>query len=253
MKHISLFSGIGGFDLAAEWMGWENVAHCEIEQYQRTKLNKHFPNSNSHADITTTDFRIYNGRIDVLTGGFPCQDISAANFKSAGITGSRSGLWSHYARAIREINPKFCVIENSPELLKKGFEKVLFDLSEIWYDAEWECISASAFGFPHERERLFIVAYANGIRQPGSGNIFENTCYNQESRDWQANRVIDAIQRKTLPPLCDANHGFPERVVKNGIATLGNAALHGLGNAIVPQVAHQIFKAIAEYEKIQQV
>lgn len=250
MKHISLFNGIGGFQLAADWAGIENVASCEIDPYCNSKTKIHFPNCIQHQDITRTDFKIYNGTIDIISGGFPCQDISAANFNATGITGSRSGLWSHYARAIREIMPRYCVIENSPQLLKKGFEKVLFDLSEIGYDAEWECISASAFGFPHERERLFVVAYANGIRQSGSWNIFNNISYRQEGRDWETNRVINAIQQKTLPPLCDANNGFPERVVKDGKETFGNAALHALGNAVVPQVAHQIFKAIQQYESL---
>lgn len=242
--HGALFNGIGGFQLAADWAGYENTMSCEIDPYCNSKTKNHYPNCIQHGDITTTDFRVYRGKINVLTGGFPCQDISAANFKSTGITGNRSGLWCHYARAIQEISPKYCIIENSPNLLKKGFEKVLSDLSKIGYNAEWECITASAFGYPHERERLFIVAYANGVRQPGQGNIFENISYNEKSRDWEANRIINAIQRKTLPTLCNSNNGFPERVVKNGKITLANCALHALGNAIVPEIAYEIFKAI---------
>lgn len=244
MKHGSLFSGIGGFDLAADRIGWKNQFHCEKDEFCRKILKRHWQNTISYEDITTTDFSIWNGRIDVLSGGFPCQDISPANFNAQGITGIRSGLWSEFDRAIGEINPNWIVIENSPNLLKKGFEKVLFDLSNRGYNAEWECISASAFSFPHERKRLFIVAYSNGIRQPGSRNIFEDIRNHTAGREWQTNRVIDAIQRKTLPPLCDSNNGFPDRMVKNGIKTLGNAALHALGNAVIPQIPEQIFKVI---------
>lgn len=242
MTHGALFNGICGFQIAAQRLGWDNIFSCEISDYCNQVAKKHFPNCIQHGDITTTDFSIYNGQIDVLTGGFPCQDISAANFNAKGITGARSGLWSHYARAIQEIGPRYCVIENSPQLLKNGFEKVLYDLSAIGYNAEWECISASAFGYPHERTRLFIVAYANGIRQQGQGNIFENISYHPQNRDWETNRVINAIQRKTLPLLCDANYGFPEQLVKAGTVIPGNAALHALGNAVIPDIPYEIFK-----------
>jgi len=237
MKHGSLFSGIGGFDLAADLMGWQNIFHCEKEEYQRSVLKKHFPKSKSYEDIKNFSATEYRNRINVLSGGFPCQDISAANFKSVGIVGKRSGLWSEYARVIHEVRPDYVVIENSPNLLKKGFETVLFDLSEIGYNAEWECFTAEAFGFPHKRERVYVIAYPNGVRQPGSRDILGNISYNQESRDWQTNRVINAIQQKTLPPLCESNNGFPTQL-----------PLTGLGNAIVPAIAHSIFKAIEKYE-----
>lgn len=230
--------------IAAERMGWKNRFHCEINEYCNSKVKKRYPNSIQYEDIRNFDAREWKGGIDIISGGFPCQDISSANRNAVGITGQRSGLWGEYARVIHEVRPKFVVIENSPNLLRKGLEKILFDLSEIGYDAEWECISAEAFGYPHERVRLFIVAYPAGFRQPGQGNLFENCRYNQESRDWQTNNVINAIQRKTLPPLCDSNNGFPERVVKDGKITLGNAALHALGNALIPEIAYQIFKSI---------
>ncbi|WP_158275329.1 DNA cytosine methyltransferase [Pedobacter sp. HMWF019] len=240
MKHGSLFSGIGGFDLAAHRMGWNNVFHVEKEDYQNSILKKHFPKSKQYGDIKTFEAKQYGGgKIDILSGGFPCQDISAANFKSIGIVGNRSSLWGEYARIIYEIRPRFVIIENSPNLLKKGFEKILHDLSEIGYDAEWECFTAEAFGYPHKRERIYIIAYPNGFRQQRSGYIFENVRYNQESKDWETNRVINAIQRKTLPPLCKSNHGFPTQL-----------ALTGLGNAIVPEIAYQIFQAIIRFEAV---
>jgi DNA (cytosine-5)-methyltransferase 1 len=237
MKHLSLFSGIGGFDLAAEWLGWENVAHVEISEYCRNVLKIKFPKAESYEDIKETDFTRFRGSIGVMSGGFPCQDISAANFNAVGIEGERSGLWSEYSRAIYEARPDYVVIENSPQLLRKGFEKVLYDLSEIGYDAEWECFSAKAFGLPHERERLYVVAYPNGFRQQGPRNILKNTRYHPASREWETNRVINAIQRKTLPPLCDSNHGFSTQL-----------ALSALGNAVCPIIPFSIFKAIEKYE-----
>jgi len=237
MKHYALFNGIGGFQIAAHELGWKNVASVEISDYCNSITKKHFPECKQYGDIKTTDFKEYNGKVKIITGGFPCQDISAANFKSVGIVGERSGLWEHYDRAIYEIRPEWVVIENSPNLLKKGFEKVLFDLSEIGYNAEWECFTAEAFGLPHERERLYVIAYPNGIGQQGSRNIIQNTCNYQASREWETNRVINAIQRKTLPPLCESNYGFSTQL-----------ALHALGNAVCPIIPYSIFKSIEAYE-----
>lgn len=244
MTHGSLFSGIGSFEIASYLMSWKNVFHCEIECYQRSILKRHFPLSKSYEDIKNFDATEYKGRIDVLTGGFPCQDISASNFKAGGIMGTRSGLWSEYARIIYEIRPKVVVIENSPQLLSKGFERVLYDLCEGGYDAQWKCFKAYEFGLPHERERLFVIAYPTSIRQSGSGNFWDGFRYYQASDAWQTNNVINAIQQKTVPPLCESNNGFPERIFKSGVKTNGNAALHALGNAIVPAISYSILKHI---------
>lgn len=144
MTHASLFSGIGGFDLAAEWMGWENLFTCEIDEFCTKVLKYHFKNSKHYGDITKTDFNEWKGKIDVLTGGFPCQDISIAGLQY-GIHGSKSGLWVEFNRVIKETNPRYVVIENSPQIFNKGFEKILFDLSESGYDAEWQCLCASDY------------------------------------------------------------------------------------------------------------
>lgn len=236
MKHIALFNGIGGFQIAAQEVGWENIVSVEISEYCNSKTKIHFPDCIQHGDITKTDFKQYANKVDIISGGFPCQDISAANFKSVGIVGERSSLWSHFARAIYEARPSYALIENSPNLLRKGFEKVLHDLSEIGYNAEWECFSAEAFGLPHKRERLYIIAYPNGVGQQGSRNILKNTRNNQASRQWETNRVINAIQRKTLPPLCESNHGFSTKL-----------ALHALGNAVCPIIPYSIFESINNY------
>jgi hypothetical protein len=130
MKHISLFSGIGGFDLAAEKAGFENIAHCEIEEDKREVLKNNFPNSKSYGDIKEFDGRKYRNTIGIVSGGFPCQDISIAQQSkklggAKGIKGKRSGLWKEYARVIRQIRPKVIVFENSPMLLNRGLQNDL--------------------------------------------------------------------------------------------------------------------------------
>lgn len=161
MTHGSLFSGIGGFETGAEWVGIETLWNCEIEPFQRSILKKHFPNTKQYEDIKELS---NPGYVDIISGGFPCQDISIAG-KGVGITGSRSGLWSEMHRVIREVRPRYVIIENSPMLLVRGFERVLCDLSKTGYDAEWQCLSNAAFGFDHHRERVYVIAYSNEIKQ----------------------------------------------------------------------------------------
>jgi DNA (cytosine-5)-methyltransferase 1 len=169
----SLFAGIGGFDLAASWMGWETAWFSEIDPYASAVLAQHWPGVPNHGDITAIDFRAVEP-VDLLCGGFPCQDISNAG-KRAGIDGERSGLWSEYARAIGELRPRYVVVENVAALLGRGLERVLGDLAALGYDAEWEVLSAADVGAPHLRERLWIVAYPNrgrgtrGASLPGAG------------------------------------------------------------------------------------
>jgi DNA (cytosine-5)-methyltransferase 1 len=153
----SLFAGIGGFDLAARWMGWETAWFSEIDPYASAVLAQHWPGVPNHGDITKIDFRAVEP-VDLLCGGFPCQDISNAG-KRAGIDGERSGLWGEYARAIGELRPRYVVVENVAALLGRGLERVLGDLAALGYDAEWEVLSAADVGAPHERERLWLVAY----------------------------------------------------------------------------------------------
>ena len=157
LTHGSLFSGIGGFNLGAQWAGIETVWDCEILPYNRQILKQHFPNSIQYEDITKLQ---YPSQVDIVSGGFPCQDISISG-NMEGINGSRSGLWFEMFRIIRDIRPKYVVIENSPMLLVRGFEQVLCNLSYVGYDAEWQVLSARDFGYPHRRDRLFCVAYAN--------------------------------------------------------------------------------------------
>jgi len=162
MKHGSLFSGIGGFDLASEWMGWENVFHCEIAEFPRKVLNYYWPNAKTHEDITKTDFTIYRGTIDILTGGFPCQPYSAAG-KRLGKEDSRH-LWPQMLRAIQEIKPRWIVGENVAGFLTWNdglvFREVCTDLENEGYEVQAFVIPACAVGAPHRRDRVWIVANA---------------------------------------------------------------------------------------------
>ena len=163
MKHGSLFSGIGGFDLAAEWMGWDNVFHCEWEEFPRKILNYYWPNAISYGDITTTDFTVHRGKIDILTGGFPCQPYSAAG-KRLGTEDDRH-LWPEMLRAIREIKPRWVVGENVSGLLSWNegvvFEEVQTDLEAEGYEVQSFVLPAASVGAPHRRDRVWIVAHAD--------------------------------------------------------------------------------------------
>jgi len=174
LRVLDLFSGIGGFSLGLEWAGgFEPVAFCEMKPHARAVLAKHWPSVPCHDDVTTYDFK--EGEADVITAGFPCQDISFAG-AGAGLAGARSGLYREVIRAIRVVRPLRAVLENVAALLSRGLGTVLGDLASIRYDAEWHCIPASAVGAPHRRDRIWIVADAGGeqhesCRPPLSGAL----------------------------------------------------------------------------------
>jgi DNA (cytosine-5)-methyltransferase 1 len=163
VKHGSLFSGIGGFDLAAEWMGWENVFHCEWNDFGKKVLNYYWPKAISYHDITKTDFTIHRGQIDILTGGFPCQPYSAAG-KRKGKEDDRH-LWPEMLRVIREVQPKWIVGENVLGLVNWNgglvFEEVCTDLEAEGYEVQPYVLPAASVGAPHRRDRVWFVAYSN--------------------------------------------------------------------------------------------
>ena len=162
----SVFSGIGGIELGLERCGMKTFWQVEKDPYCRAVLRKHWPNTEQFDDICTAGSHNL-APVDVICGGFPCQDISLAG-KGAGLDGGRSGLWFEYVRIVRELRPRFVLVENVSALLTRGLDRVLGSLAEIGYDAEWDCIPASYVGAPHRRDRIWIVAY------PGSKGRWED-------------------------------------------------------------------------------
>jgi DNA (cytosine-5)-methyltransferase 1 len=177
MNYIDLFHGIGGFALGAYWAGmkFDNHFCSDIEPYAQKLYKLRFPDSIQLGDITKIDTEALKqyGTEWIITGGFPCQDISIAG-KGAGITGARSGLWFEYWRIIRDLRPRFAIMENVGALTFRGLDAVLGSLAEIGYNAEWQDIRSSDMGAPHKRERIWIVAYPESLRSE-EGKSFSNT------------------------------------------------------------------------------
>jgi DNA (cytosine-5)-methyltransferase 1 len=251
MKHGSLFSGIGGFDLAAEWMGWENVFHCEWKEFNQKVLKYYWQNAISYTDITKTDFSIHRGNIDILTGGFPCQDASQVGQKK-GLDGERTGLFFEMCRAIREIKPKFVVAENVANILKinkgKDFSRILSELSGMGYNAEWRICRASEKGSPHKRERLYLVAYSDSIRLQKGQTFIPYVQEKTSPKPWSINGTTIQNLRGGIwssnPPVLLMDDGFPYPVDGISVPEYRRRSIESAGNAIVPQIAYEIFKAI---------
>lgn len=157
----SLFAGIGGFDLGLERAGFEVKWQVEIDPFCRRVLAKHWPHVRRYEDVRTVG-RHNLEPVDVICGGFPCQDISSNNQNKRGIEGPKSGLWREMLRVVREMGPPVVVVENVSDLLVRGLGTVLGELADVGYDAEWESLPAAAFGLPQRRWRVFIVAYPSG-------------------------------------------------------------------------------------------
>lgn len=288
LRILDLFSGIGGFSLGLERTGgFETVAFCEIKEFPRKVLAKHWPGVPIFHDIRELKGKDV-GAVDVICGGFPCQDISFAG-KGAGIEGERSGLWSEYARLIGEIRPRYVLVENVAALLGRGLDRVLGDLAALGYDAEWHCIPASAVGAPHRRDRIWIVAYTRSEQHKSSGDALtgsiaaqllgsamaysqgercgEKGQHSQRSEEWPAGggHVSDCDGAKF--PLSGAFQAGENWEQGWGLSAasdwwsvepeLGRVAhgipdrahrLKALGNAVVPQIPELIGRAILEAE-----
>ena len=331
MKHGSLFSGIGGFDLAAEWMGWTNVFHCEVNEFGKKVLEHYWPNAISFGNVTDINFRPYRGTIDIISGGFPCQPYSSAG-KRLGKEDERH-LWPEMLRAIREIQPRWIVGENVLGLVNWNgglvFEEVQADLEAEGYEVQPFILPAASVNAPHRRDRVWFIAYSNerddgraarkderesgaervqerdAVRQfAQSGEVQRNATNpdngfsNKQEREIQAGRHtlerggepnapdsdneglegqtsqrIQARPRRrnkfqnakplrgsgensktnfqnfpTQPPICGGDDGLPRELDNITFPKWRNESIKAYGNAIVPQVAHQIFKAIEAYE-----
>lgn len=296
MKHGSLFSGIGGFDLAAEWMGWENVFHCEWNPFGQKVLKYYWPKAESFNDITKSDFTKYANTIDIISGGFPCQPYSSA--------GQRKGkederhLWPHMLRAIQEISPRYIVGENVRGLLNWNggmvFDEVCVDLENNGYQVAPVVIPACGVNAPHRRERIWFVAtntnnvrlqhttqtgnmgnsktktqgqrsqFAKSVETNGSNGIVTDTGnerlqgrefngtfnggkqHSDESHDAiaQLHQIPHWHEFPTQSPVCGRNDGIPRQLVGITFSKWRTESIKALGNAVVPQVAFEIFKAI---------
>ena len=162
MKVLDLFSGIGGFSLGLERAGMETVAFCEFDSHARKVLKKHWPSTQIHEDVRELDGKDYRGSVDVVCGGFPCQDLSVCG-KKEGFAGERSSLYREMLRIVGECEPEFAIFENVTGLLTgesgRWFAKFLYDLAAVGYDAEWQCIRGDNIGMPTYRDRVWILAY----------------------------------------------------------------------------------------------
>jgi len=167
MTHGSLFSGIGGIDLGFEWAGIETKWQVEIDDYCQKLLSLRFPHTKKFTDVRKVGSHNLE-KVDIISGGFPCQDISVAG-KGAGLEGERSGLWTELHRVISELRPRFAFIENVPMLTIRGGTRVIADLAEIGYDAEWQIVGADDVGAWHRRKRIWIVAYPTSDGCSSSG------------------------------------------------------------------------------------
>lgn len=284
MKHGSLFSGIGGFDLASEWMGWENIFHCEWMPFPRKVLDYYWPNADSHIDICKTDFTKYANKIDILTGGFPCQPFSLAGKRKG--TNDERYLWGEMLRSIQEIKPKYLIAENVFGITNIDgglvFEQVCLDLETEGYEVQPFIIPAASKNAPHRRDRVWFVAYSNGatkkcesrtnnrktkeVWREKESNVFTEFCGNGNATDTKVTRSkrqcftqsgkvqsnrrdssylqTEFFQFPTQSPICGRDDGLPTKLDGITFPKWRAESIKGYGNAIVPQVAYEIFKSI---------
>lgn len=273
MRVLDLFSGIAGFSLGLERVGMETVAFCENDKNCRELLSKHFPLTPIFPDVKTLKASDIPEGVDVICGGFPCQDVSYSGLQKGILEGERSGLWKQYARIISEVRPKYVVIENVENLIKNGIGVVLNDLYQIGYDAEWHCITAESVGYPHQRDRVFIISYPSRSGQYGNFRLSGQVHTDSE---WEGEETHTEGQEceSQLIPICPilSPGAFEElrssysnefhavssvRRVVDGIPTKldetrRKAAIKQLGNAIVPRIAEIVGRAILRDAIIQE-
>lgn len=255
MTHVSTFSGIGGIDVAANWAGFQTVALCEIDKFCQRVLAKNFPGVPIYDDITTFTGSNYRGAT-LLSGGFPCQDISNANRAAVGIAGRRSGLVKHIIRLATEIVPSWILLENSPRLLTRGYDWLESELRNIGYSPVSVVLEAGDVGSYQESERVFIIA---SLDKMGSRKVMESPISNdlprnigrgaEKTKPGRQHVILRADSNTcetvysdgsiiSAPVFCGDVHGIPDRLDR----------LRALGNAVNPYQAYPILKVIADVE-----
>jgi DNA (cytosine-5)-methyltransferase 1 len=239
-KVLDLFSGVGGFSLGLDRTGaFRTVAFCEKDEKCHRVLRKHWPHVPIYTDVRelTLGTLQADGIVpDVIVGGFPCQDISAAG-RGEGIIGERSGLWSEMFRLIRDVRPTWAIIENVRALSSRGLTLVLQNLNEIGYCAEWNCIPVSSLGGPHERDRIFVVAYPDKPRLEGRNRPILHECASKllaRERSSCEGKLSDCWE--TDPHVLRVADGVPNRVDR----------IKQVGNSVCPQLIELLGRAIIE-------
>lgn len=248
----SCFSGIGGLERGLELTGgFETKWQIEKDEAASRILSKHWPQCKRLSDIRDVCVSDLE-RVDMVIGGFPCQDVSRAG-KCAGITGDRSSLYRELLRTVRMVRPKYTLMENVAALLDDGLGVVLGDMAETGEDVEWDCLSACEFGAPHTRERVFILAYPGG--KPRSFRVFnwdsENaTGGGQKEKEWSEDPILAQTRTEahrriranspwvSEPEIPRMAHGLPSELDE----------IRCLGNAVVPAVASKVGQMILDYE-----
>lgn len=235
---LDLFSGVGGFSLGLERTGgFVTTAFCEIDPFCRRVLAKHWPGVPILDDVTTAEFP----SADIITAGFPCQNISGAGDRS-GLSGPYSGLWREVVRAIRVVRPRIALLENVADLLGRGMGRVLGDLAEAGHDAEWDCVQAVEVGAPHERDRIWIAAHAEGVGC-GAGRpwgLADGLAGLPLAPCWETSvgPVAHFEERQDEPALLGVDDGVSDRVDR----------VFALGNTLHPKVPEMIGRAILAAE-----
>lgn len=237
MNHLSLFSGIGGIDLAAEWAGMKTIAFVEQNKFCQKVIAKHWPGVPIFDDVKTITAKDFHEPIDIISGGFPCQPFSNAG-KQLGREDPRH-LWPEFSRIIGEFRPDWVVGENVTGIIASELDEVLHDLESKDYTARTFVFPACAVEADHERFRVFIIAHAKCKRQQGQRE-FKPPIHKETPKNQEADRFINAFRQSSLPFLCREHDGVPEKLAKDGLAALGNA--------VMPQQIYPIMKAIMDIE-----
>ncbi|WP_407198995.1 DNA cytosine methyltransferase [Citrobacter portucalensis] len=245
MNELALFAGAGGGILGGHLLGWRTVCAVERDAYaaqvlaqrQNDGILRPFP---IWSDVCSFDGKQWRGIVDVVSGGFPCQDISGAG-KGAGIDGSRSGLWRQMARIIGEVRPRFVFVENSPLLVGRGLAMVISDLAKMGFDSEWCCLSASDLGAPHQRDRIWITAHTKGEHGKSRDSMVQ-------SENWGAPSQSGGLVSMEAFAGWRGGNAWPEhlpklRRVADDVA-FGVDRIKALGNGQVPRVAAAAFSLL---------
>jgi len=266
MNELALFAGAGGGILGGHLLGWRTVCAVERDAYAAQVLAQRqndgaLPAFPIWSDVCSFDGRPWRDLVDVVSGGFPCQDISAAG-AGKGIDGERSGLWSEMARIISEVRPRFVFVENSPLLVGRGLAVVLGDLAEMGYDAQWCIVSASDCGAPHQRDRCWIVANANGSREPQQAWKQQECWLGPEQRGEEmgdtCSQGLSIARPKQVGEDGKQGWGMPSPAsgwpTEPDVCRVANGVAHrldrikALGNGQVPRVAATAFRILTSQQ-----